>query len=106
MTYPKWPSEFALRRNNQRLIALRTHWADGALQACQELEDRHPGWQVWWHPKSITPGFERPAGFYASHPGHWMKKIQAYAPTAAELEPMLVEVPEHTRRCDWCRAQI
>jgi hypothetical protein len=95
--YPKWPSELAMKRNNQRLIAERTGWPDGALQACADLEDRHPGWHVSWMNENTTPGWERPAGFYASNPsrGHAVTKNEAFAPTAAELEPLLVEVPEH-----------
>lgn len=111
MSYPKWPSEFALRRNNQRLIAESTGWPDGALKACWELMDRHPGWHVSWMGENVTPGWERPAGFWASHPtgGHVVKKIEAFAATAAELEPLLVEVPEHgwtVRGCDWCLARL
>jgi hypothetical protein len=111
MTYPKWPSEFALRRNNQRLIAERLGRPDGVLQACWELEDRHPGWEVSWLPESATPGFERPAGFYAScrTGAHAVGVLKAYAPTAAELEPLLEEVPKHdygAGGCGWCRARM
>jgi len=111
MTFPKWPSDFARVRNNQRLIAERTGWPDGTLQACVDLEDRHPDWHVSWMPENATPGWERPAGFYASHPtgGHTVKKIEAFAPTAAELEPLLFEVPQHDRSirgCGWCLARL
>jgi hypothetical protein len=61
--------------------------------------------------ENVTPGFERPPGFYASHPrgGHAVKRVEAYAPTVKELEPLLEEVPEHSyskRGCDWCRARM
>lgn len=109
--FPKWPSDFARKRNNQRLIAERTGWPDGALEACIDLEDRHPGWNVSWMGENVTPGWERPAGFYASHPtsGHVVEKIEAFAATAAELEPLLVEVPAHDysmHGCTWCLARL
>jgi hypothetical protein len=105
------PSDLARKRNNQRLIAERTGWPDGALQACADLEDRHPGWHVSWMAENATPGWERAAGFWASHPrgAHAVEAIEAFAPTAAELEPLLVEVPEHcysVRGCDWCLARL
>jgi hypothetical protein len=111
MTFPKWPSDLARKRNNQRLIAERTGWPEGALQACADLEDRHPGWHVSWMNENVTPGWERPAGFSASHPGgsHAVKELKAFAATAEELEPLLIEVPEHDfskRGCDFCRARM
>jgi hypothetical protein len=108
---PKWPSDLARKRNNRRLIAERTGWPEGALQACADLEDRHPGWHVSWMSENTGPGFERPAGFWASHPtgGHAVKKIEAFAATAEELVPLLVEVPEHcygVHGCEWCLARL
>lgn len=106
-----WPSDLALKRHNQRLLAERLDWPDGAVQACAELEDRHPGWHVSWIPENTTPGWEHPAGFHASHRtgAHVNKKIEAFAATTAELEPLLVEVPDHdfsVRGCDWCMGRI
>lgn len=108
---PIWPSDVARKRNNRRLIAERTGWPEGALQACADLEDRHPGWHVSWMNENTTPGWERPAGFYATHRGglHAVGPIEAYAATAADLEPLLVEVPGHdhsVRGCDWCLARL
>lgn len=109
--YPKWSSDLARKRNNQAIIAAALGWPDGALQACADLEDHHPGWHVSWMGENITPGFERPAGFYATHSGgsHTVAKLKAFGATAAELEPLLVEVPEHewsSQGCDWCRARL
>lgn len=109
--FPQWPSDLARRRNNRRLIAERTGWPEGALEACADMEDRHPGWHVSWMAENVTPGWERPAGFWATHPGgsHPGGDIEASAATADELEPLLVEVPEHgysVRGCDWCRARL
>jgi hypothetical protein len=111
MSYPKWPSEVMLRRKNREIISERLRWPDGALQACVALEDRHPGWQVSWMGESATPGFERPAGFHASYrdEDEVFHKPEAFAPTAEELEPLLVEVPEHDYRtggCAWCFARL
>jgi hypothetical protein len=110
MTYPKWPSEFELRRKNRPILAERLHWPDGAVQACADLEERHPGWRVWWLGENSSPGWELPAGFSASYEtrGHATTELKAFVPTAEELEPLLVEVPEHDyskRGCDFCRAR-
>jgi hypothetical protein len=98
-------------RKNQAILAERQRWPEGALQACLDLQDRNPGWHVSWLIENTTPGWERPAGFWASHSGrsHVVGNIEAFAATAAELEPLLVEVPEHcygVRGCDWCVARL
>jgi hypothetical protein len=106
MTYPKWPSDLA--RKNQRLIAERTGWPDGALEACAELEDRYPGWYISWRRENTTPGFERPAGFYAKY-DHSLHVTEVWAPTAEALDSLLVDVPEHdhsVRGWYWCLARL
>lgn len=98
---PKWPSDRALRAQNKVLLAERLRWPDGALQACQDLEKRYPGWNVHWLGESIRG--RRRAGFHASFDGPF-HKVDVYAPTVAELEPHL-DVPEHDfglRGCAWC----
>lgn len=107
MSYPKWPSDLARKRNNQRIIAEALHWPDGALQACADLEDRHPGWGVSWMHENTTPGFERAAGFYATCE-HYTHRVEVNAATAAELESLL-DVPEHdysVKGCAWCLARL
>lgn len=111
MSYPKWPAEFELRRRNRQILAERLRWPDGALQACAELESRHPGWHVSWMTENVTPGWERLAGFSASREtgAHGIKELKAFAPTAQELEPLLIEVPKHdwsARGCAWCLARL
>jgi hypothetical protein len=108
MTYPKWPSEFQLRRKNRAVLAVRQHWPEGALQACQDLEEQHPGWYVSWRGENTTPGFERPAGFYATY-DHGLHKTEVFSPTLEAVESLLVDVPEHdfsVRGCEWCRARL
>lgn len=98
---PKWPSDRSLRAQNRALLAERLRWPEGALQACQELEQRHPGWHVHWLGEAIRG--RRRAGFHASR--HVTRhKADVYAPTAAELEPYM-DVPEHNyglSKCGWC----
>ena len=99
---PKWPSDLARKRNNQAIIAAPLCWPDGALAACAELEDRHPGWHVSWLIECTSPGFERPAGFYAQYSE--IHTVELYAATAEELEPRM-EVPEHffyPKVCGYC----
>jgi hypothetical protein len=103
-----------LRASNRRILAERLHWPDGALQACVELEGRHPGWDVSWSHENTIKGFEHPARFSANYDdaaGGGMHKLAVFAETAEELEPLLIEVPEHSwgwklGGCAWCRAQL
>lgn len=103
-----WPSDLARKRNNQSLIAQALHWPEGALEACADLEDRHPGWQVCWMAENTAAGFERPAGFYAQYEHPW-HKAEVHTATAEELDSLLVDVPEHdygVSGCDWCVARL
>jgi hypothetical protein len=97
---PRWPSDHVLRAQNKVLLADRLRWPEGALQACQELERRHPGWHVSWLGERIDG--RRPAGFHASLEG-W-HKVHLYAATVDRLEPEM-DVPEHDyglKGCSWC----
>jgi hypothetical protein len=106
MSYPKWSSDLALRRSNQRILAERLHWPNGAVQACQELEDRHPGWYLTWY---ATPGWKRPAGFCATN-GDARHQVEIFRESARELEEaMELGPPEHDyslRGCAWCLGHL
>jgi hypothetical protein len=86
---PKRQPGLAFARRNQKILAERLGWPDGALAACWDLENRHPGWHVDWLSENTSPGFERPAGFRAVSraPVH-QHEVTVSAPTAAELEPL------------------
>jgi hypothetical protein len=58
-------SDHRLAWGNRRLIAERTHWPAGALEACERLERRFPHWSPMWRHGNHVRGFERPPGFYA-----------------------------------------
>lgn len=110
--YPKWPAELGMKRNNQLLLAERLGWPEGALQACWELEDRHPGWHVSWMGENVTPGWERPAGFWAVNDSVAQHAVEAFRVDVRELEEVLADEPpphvygtsSHMRWCDWCLA--
>lgn len=95
MSYPKWPAEVELRRRNRKVLAERLRWPDGALQACAELEGRHPGWHVSWMMANPHRGFERPAGFLATgESADGMHSAEVFGATVEELEP-LMDIPDH-----------
>jgi hypothetical protein len=100
---PKRQPGLSFARRNQKILAERLGWPAGALAACWDLENRHPGWHVDWLSENTSPGFERPAGFRAVSraPVH-QHEVTVSAPTAAELEPLMV-VPEHSvNGCVFC----
>lgn len=87
-------------RQNRRLIAERLHWPDGALEACEQLESEHPGFEVAWfgENRSARPEFNKPAGFYAwragDQPGQmwadgWHGRHEWYGTTPDELKAEL-----------------
>lgn len=108
---PKWPSDLVRKRNNQRLLAKRTGWPDGALQACWGLMDRHPGWHVSWMDENTTPGFEHPAGYWATNDSVPQHAAEAFRTDARELEETIAgQPPPHDygsrswlRPCAWCQ---
>lgn len=109
---PKWPSDQARIRNNRRLVAERTGWPEGALPACAELEQRHPGWHVWWMPENVWPGWERPAGFSAANDTVIQHEVKAFRTDLKDLEAVMAEgvpsheygTPDHLSWCAWCLA--
>lgn len=75
---------------NKRLIAERTGWPDGALAACNRIEQAHPAWRAWWAPENIAAGFECPTGFHAQFDGrHRSERITLFAPTPEELVALI-----------------
>jgi hypothetical protein len=93
-------------RKNQKLIAERTGWPKGALLTCWRLERLYPGWHVSWLGENRCPGFERPAGFWATNLVDPFHQVEAFREDPAELEELLAEgVPAHdysVRGCSWC----
>lgn len=82
---------------NRRLLAERLGWPAGALEACEDVERRFPGWAVFWCRPSACPGFERPAGFWAVHDG--VRRLEVFTPDAGELAEALefTPLPERPR---------
>jgi len=97
-----------LQRKNGRLLAERLGWPDGAIEACERLEDEY-GLCVAWYPRwrMATPGFDNEAGFYAwvpdDQPGYWavgygyVRRKQWYGATADELAAALDRQATPTR---------
>lgn len=48
---------------NRRTIAERLHWPEGALEACEQIEQDHPEWYPNWSAGG-WPIYQEP-GFYA-----------------------------------------
>jgi hypothetical protein len=55
------PLPAGMAERNRAVIAERLGWPDGALEACQDLEQRHPAWHVTYVlggvPSAPTPGY-------------------------------------------------
>lgn len=105
---PKRRPGLSFARQNQKLIAERTGWPEGALQTCWEIEGRHPGWMVDWLHENTIKGFERAAGFRASLL-EGLHQCDVFAAEPAELESLMEAVPEHdfsVHGCAYCIDQI
>jgi hypothetical protein len=96
----------AFARRNQAILAKRTGWPAGALEACSDLEDRFPGWHVSWLAENRIAGFERPAGYWAVNVVDPFHHAEAFREDLGELTELLVEgVPKHAwglDECWWC----
>jgi len=72
-------------RRNRRLIAERTGWPKGAVEACEAIERDHPGWRVDYMHESNIRGFEHAAGFYGVIAINRREERTVYGATAEEL---------------------
>ena len=103
---PKRPPGLALRRSNMRIFAKRLSWPAGALQACWDLEKRHPGWLVSWLGENTFAGFERPAGYRGVREG--FHRAEVFATEPAKLAELIDSAPppEHNfapgEYCPYC----
>ncbi|UQU64875.1 hypothetical protein COUCH_00460 [Couchioplanes caeruleus] len=94
MSEPLPPTGPELGRRNRRLIAKRTGWPEGAVEACERIEDAFPAWSVSWRHENVIPGFLSPEGFYAERPGRysWDKTVLY----GADAEKLLEQIAEHS----------
>ena len=79
-----------LAGRNRQLIAERIGWPEGAVELCEEIEQAHPDWSVFWLPENTIEGFERPSGFMARR-RDWYgreKTLHAYSDTALRAKIM------------------
>lgn len=78
-----------LLRHNRRVMAERIGWPDGAVEACDKLQDAYPGWNPGWQPESTIRGFEHPAGYFASRLGRRYNEPVAYGSDPDELASVI-----------------
>jgi hypothetical protein len=100
-----------LGHHSQKILAERQRWPDGALQACWDLELRHPRWRVSWLAENTIRGFERPAGYWAIL-SNSLHSAEVFREDLAELEQVMESVPEEhdydiygLKVCSWCLRQ-
>lgn len=74
-----------LARRNRRRAAEQEGWPDGALGACEMLDERYPGWSPGYRHVHWAYGGEEPAGYYARSPHHKHMEPFAYGATPEDL---------------------
>jgi hypothetical protein len=86
----EWDTPEVLGPRSRRLIVKRLGYPAGTVEVCERVEGAFgQPVTVSWLPTCDTPGFEGPAGFYATHPGGpftagW-RLLAAYGATESEL---------------------
>lgn len=92
-----------LTERNRELLAARGNWPPGALEACRDLEHRHPGWHAWWTDRPWRRDGDVPDGpAYGAAPvsrppvGHSL-----YAVTADELAGLIGKADEERAALRW-----
>lgn len=82
-----------LLRLNRRVIASRTGWPEGAVEACDKLHDAYPDWIPGWQPANTIRGFEKPAGYYASRHNRRHDEPSAYGEDPVDLAVAIATWP-------------
>jgi hypothetical protein len=80
-----------LLAHNRRAMAARMHWPEGALEACDKIADRFPGWNPGYDHGGKVGTHEWPAGFYASHQSRRHGEPRAYGVTPEALTVAIEE---------------
>lgn len=77
---PLHPHGPELGQRNRRILAERLGWPDGAVEACESVDDEHPGWHTTW-----AAGNDQRArtGYYATRRGD--RGSWVYGATTDEL---------------------
>ncbi|MFB4314362.1 hypothetical protein [Actinomadura sp. 21ATH] len=87
---------------NREILAERLGWPDGALEACRELEQRHPGWSLWYDigglPASPVPRYraECDYGWRYREMGRPRQKEEVCAAAAEEVSALIAETERRT----------
>ena len=76
---------------NRQVLAQRLGWPAGALEACEAIELQHPDWHPSYCQANTTPGFESPAGFYATRRHARRGEPRAYGADAVALRQAIQE---------------
>ena len=80
-----------LAAKNRRLFAQRLGWPDGALEACEQLDQAHAGWYANWSPGGSP---SRPdAGYYTRRWHQERGEPFAYGRTPEELSAVIATWP-------------
>ncbi len=88
---PKRPTLLQIVTRDRRAFAERTGWPDGALEACERIEQEYADWRISWLPANPVVGYERPACFWARRewPHH-----EVYGADPAELVAEIELAPQ------------
>lgn len=82
-----------LARMNRMIIAERTGWPDGAVEACEKLEDAAPGWSINWSAGGNMT-WDKP-GYYAELIGwHYTDTTPRYL-YGATVDELAAEIEQH-----------
>jgi hypothetical protein len=88
MTHPLARPGPELVRKNRRILAERLNWPKDAVEACEQVDDKLPGWLTMWSDGPLV----RP-GFYSARLSRRWGEGTAYGETPDELKAQMESWP-------------
>ena len=98
MAEPPESGAASFAERNREILAERAGWPAGTLEACRDLEHRHPGWHCWWSARPWRRDGDVPDGAaFGAAPHSRGLADSLYATTPDELRHLIEQAEKELR---------